>query len=66
MDLQHPELKEDHKQWSTWVLDVGERAPLKMKNIWTEIEIQTTGAAGFRLDAIKHMDHQFLLEWVRR
>jgi hypothetical protein len=25
---------------------------------------QTTGGAGFRLDAIKHMDRKFLLQWV--
>ena len=26
---------------------------------------QTTGAMGFRLDAIKHMDRRFLLAFVR-
>ena len=26
--------------------------------------VQTTGGAGFRLDAIKHMDRQFLSQWV--
>ena len=25
---------------------------------------QATGGAGFRLDAIKHMDRKFLLQWV--
>jgi hypothetical protein len=25
---------------------------------------QTTGGAGFRLDAIKHIDRKFLLQWV--
>src|ERR1700761_3354032 len=27
---------------------------------------QTTGGSGFRLDAIKHMDREFLLQWVSR
>ena len=27
---------------------------------------QTTGGSGFRLDAIKHMDRGFLLQWVSR
>lgn len=27
--------------------------------------MKTTGSAGFRLDAIKHMDRQFVLEFVR-
>jgi alpha-amylase len=26
--------------------------------------VQTTGGGGFRLDAIKHMDRKFLLQWV--
>ena len=28
--------------------------------------LQTTGGAGFRLDAIKHIDRYFLLDFVRR
>jgi alpha-amylase len=27
---------------------------------------QTTGGSGFRLDAIKHMDREFLLQWVSK
>ncbi|KAH6913114.1 alpha amylase [Coprinopsis sp. MPI-PUGE-AT-0042] len=27
--------------------------------------LETTGASGFRLDAIKHYDRKFLLEWIR-
>jgi alpha-amylase len=27
---------------------------------------QTTGGSGFRLDAIKHMDRDFLLQWVSK
>jgi len=26
---------------------------------------QTTGSTGFRLDAIKHIDRKFMLNWVR-
>lgn len=26
--------------------------------------LKTTGAVGFRLDAIKHIDRKFLLKWV--
>jgi len=33
---------------------------------WGPWVLQTTGGAGFRLDAIKHMDRQFLVDWLRR
>lgn len=36
------------------------------EKVYADVWLQATGAAGFRLDAIKHMDRQFLLEWVRR
>ena len=26
---------------------------------------QTLGAAGFRIDAAKHIDYKFMLQWVR-
>ncbi|EIM91274.1 glycoside hydrolase family 13 protein [Stereum hirsutum FP-91666 SS1] len=31
---------------------------------WGTWVLDTIGASGFRLDAIKHMDHKFLLEWI--
>lgn len=61
IDHQHPEVKEDLKQWGPWVLDV---RYLRRYQTLTDT-VKTTGAAAFRLDAIKHMDYQFLLEWVR-
>ncbi|THH20757.1 hypothetical protein EW146_g677 [Bondarzewia mesenterica] len=33
---------------------------------WASWVLDVTGASGFRLDAIKHMDRKFLLEWIRR
>lgn len=30
-----------------------------------ELVPQTTGGSGFRLDAVKHIDHEFLLKFVR-
>ncbi|KIY65864.1 glycoside hydrolase family 13 protein [Cylindrobasidium torrendii FP15055 ss-10] len=32
---------------------------------WAQWILETTGAAGFRLDAIKHIDRQFLISWLR-
>jgi len=47
VDFRHPDVQEDLRNWSDWVL-------------------RTTGAAGFRLDAIKHMDRKFLLQWIKQ
>ncbi|KAH9039701.1 glycoside hydrolase family 13 protein [Lactarius hengduanensis] len=34
-------------------------------NEWSDWILQTTGGSGFRLDAIKHMDREFLLQWIK-
>jgi len=33
---------------------------------WSDWVLRTTGGAGFRLDAIKHMDRKFLLQWIKQ
>jgi len=33
---------------------------------WGSWVLETTGACGFRLDAIKHMDRRFLLEFIKK
>lgn len=35
-------------------------------NDWSDWILQTTGGSGFRLDAIKHMDREFLLQWIKQ
>ncbi|KAF4614271.1 hypothetical protein D9613_007816 [Agrocybe pediades] len=32
---------------------------------WGKWILETTGAVGFRLDAIKHIDQKFMLHWIR-
>ncbi|THH33212.1 hypothetical protein EUX98_g974 [Antrodiella citrinella] len=70
----------NHKGWSTWVdkengnydyllgLDIDHRHPEVRKDIlsWGTWVLETTGAMGFRLDAIKHMDKRFLIEFLKR
>ncbi|KAH8994946.1 glycoside hydrolase family 13 protein [Lactarius akahatsu] len=34
-------------------------------NEWSDWILHTTGGSGFRLDAIKHMDREFLLQWIK-
>ncbi|VDB84796.1 unnamed protein product [Peniophora sp. CBMAI 1063] len=69
-----------HKGWSKNVdkergnydyllgVDIDHRHPEVRKDMfaWGSWVLDTTGAAGFRLDAIKHIDSKFLLEWIRR
>ncbi|KAI0359895.1 alpha amylase [Trametes cingulata] len=65
--------------WSPWVdtelgnydyllgIDIDHRHPEVRKDLmaWGSWVLQTTGAAGFRLDAIKHMDRRFLLSFIK-
>ncbi|KAI0264421.1 glycoside hydrolase family 13 protein [Gloeopeniophorella convolvens] len=69
-----------HKGWSTNVdeelgnydyllgADVDFRHPDVRRDMfeWSDWILQTTGGAGFRLDAIKHMDRKFLLQWIKQ
>jgi len=71
---------DNHKGWSKWVdkendnydyllgLDIDHRHPEVRKDLlsWGTWVLETTGAMGFRLDAIKHMDRRFLLEFLKR
>lgn len=63
IDHRHPEVRKDLLAWGAWVLQVCNSA-----SIWPDNGslngLQTTGAMGFRLDAIKHMDRRFLLDFV--
>ncbi|KAI0091286.1 glycoside hydrolase family 13 protein [Irpex rosettiformis] len=68
-----------HKGWSKHVdkefgnydyllgVDIDHRHPAVRKDLldWAEWVLKTTGAAGFRLDAIKHMDRRFLLDFLK-
>jgi len=48
--------------------DVDFRHPGVQKDMhnWSDWILRTTGGAGFRLDAIKHMDRKFLLQWIKQ
>ncbi|KAI9455990.1 alpha amylase [Russula earlei] len=48
--------------------DVDFRHPDVQKDMynWSDWVLRTTGGAGFRLDAIKHMDRKFLLQWIKQ
>ncbi|PIL35604.1 hypothetical protein GSI_02332 [Ganoderma sinense ZZ0214-1] len=68
-----------HEGWSDWVdsengnydyllgIDIDPRHPDVRKDLmkWGSWILQTTGGAGFRLDAIKHMDRRFLLSFIK-
>ncbi|KAK7691063.1 hypothetical protein QCA50_006166 [Cerrena zonata] len=68
-----------HQGWSKWVdkelgnydyllgIDIDHRHPDVQKDLfaWGAWVLQTTGATGFRLDAIKHMDRRFLLDFIK-
>ncbi|OBZ72127.1 Glucan 1,4-alpha-maltohexaosidase [Grifola frondosa] len=68
-----------HKGWSRWVdselgnydyllgIDIDHRHPEVRKDLlaWGAWVLETTGSTGFRLDAIKHMDRRFLLEFIK-
>ncbi|KAI0250198.1 glycoside hydrolase family 13 protein [Lactifluus subvellereus] len=70
----------DHKGWSPNVdnergnydyllgADVDFRHPDVQEDMhnWSDWILQTTGGAGFRLDAVKHMDRKFLLQWIKQ
>ncbi|ETW83039.1 glycoside hydrolase family 13 protein [Heterobasidion irregulare TC 32-1] len=49
-------------------VDIDHRHPDVRKDLvnWADWVLGTTGATGFRLDAIKHMDRRFLSDWIRR
>ncbi|KAJ8585740.1 glycoside hydrolase family 13 protein [Rhizopogon salebrosus TDB-379] len=71
---------EGHEGWSKWVdtengnydyllgIDIDHRHPEVRNDLfsWGSWVLETTGACGFRLDAIKHMDRRFLLEFIKR
>ncbi|KAI0671713.1 alpha amylase [Trametes maxima] len=68
-----------HRGWSRWVdtelgnydyllgIDIDHRHPEVRKDLlsWGTWVLQTTGGAGFRFDAIKHMDRRFLLSFIK-
>ncbi|TFK94098.1 glycoside hydrolase family 13 protein [Polyporus arcularius HHB13444] len=70
---------EKHEGWSKWVdsengnydyllgIDIDHRHPDVRKDLlaWGNWVLQTTGGAGFRFDAIKHMDRRFLLHFIK-
>ncbi|KAJ2987362.1 hypothetical protein NUW54_g9445 [Trametes sanguinea] len=69
-----------HQGWSRWVdtelgnydyllgIDINHRHPDVRRDLfaWGAWVLQTTGGAGFRLDAIKHMDRRFLLSFIKQ
>ncbi|KAF7312255.1 Glycoside hydrolase family 13 protein [Mycena indigotica] len=48
-------------------VDIDHRHPQVQKDMldWGVWILQTTGASGFRLDAIKHMDYRFILKFLK-
>ncbi|KAH9944815.1 alpha amylase [Amylocystis lapponica] len=68
-----------HQGWSPWVdnelgnydyllgADIDHRHPEVRNDLlsWGTWVLQTTGATGFRIDAIKHYDRTFLLEFIK-
>ncbi|KAF7316825.1 Glycoside hydrolase family 13 protein [Mycena chlorophos] len=48
-------------------IDIDHRHPEVRKDLldWGVWILETTGASGFRLDAIKHIDYRFVLEFLR-
>ncbi|KAH9945446.1 alpha amylase [Epithele typhae] len=68
-----------HKGWSKWVdsengnydyllgIDIDHRHPDVRQDLleWGSWVLKTTGGAGFRFDAIKHMDRRFLLSFIK-
>ena len=63
IDHRHPEVQEDFLRWGPWMLEVRPHIPWQISPIH-DIP-QTLGAAGFRIDAAKHIDYKFMLQWVR-
>jgi alpha-amylase len=71
---------QNHKGWSTRVdtelgnydyllgIDINHRHPAVCDDLyaWGSWILDVTGGSGFRLDAIKHMDRNFLLEFIQR
>ncbi len=51
------------KDWGQWVIKV--RTKSDPPNSYLTSHQETGAIGGFRLDAIKHMDGQFLREFVR-
>lgn len=68
-----------HKGWSRNVdtelgnydfllgIDIDHRHPAVQEDLinWGKWILETSGAPGFRLDAIKHIDRKFLLRWIQ-
>ncbi|TFK28131.1 alpha amylase [Coprinopsis marcescibilis] len=48
-------------------IDIDHRHPEVQEDLlkWGNWILETTGAGGFRLDAIKHFDKKFLLHWIQ-
>ena len=63
IDHRHPEVQEDFLRWGPWMLEVRPQIPSQSRPIYNIP--QTLGAAGFRIDAAKHIDYKFMLQWVR-
>ncbi len=63
IDYRHPAVQKDLLDWGEWILDVRDMQFIVFTNVM--VHLQTTGANGFRLDAVKHIDRKFLLHWVR-
>ena len=57
-------MRKDLLAWGSWVLQV-KASRVRSMLLILMTTWQTTGGAGFRFDAIKHMDRRFLLSFVR-
>jgi len=64
IDHRHLDVRNDFLAWGPWVLNVCPFGLGHTRMILHASRDQTLGSNGFRLDAIKHMDRKFLLEFV--
>jgi glycosidase len=61
IDHSNPAVEKELIEWGTWALKVRQHAVVHC--IYLK-HSQTTGASGFRLDSIKHIDRIFLRKFV--
>ncbi|KAJ7475864.1 glycoside hydrolase family 13 protein [Mycena latifolia] len=60
VDHRNPDVQKDLLNWGVWILEV----IISVYILALHQLFQTTGAIGFRLDAIKHIDRRFLLRFI--
>src|SRR5262245_13877518 len=62
IDYRHADVRRDLLKWGTWVLEVS--GLVSSRNCFSFGCPKTTGATGFRIDAMKHIDRKFVRDFV--